>query len=347
MGSRRRNPKFWLITRDTVWLVVCALIVGAVSSWPMPIRQAASVWTALSAVADGDVMTGNELVKTVATSSASLVEQLRQVAKKVDAPPVNAQVSSAWRLIPGVNGVRLNVEKTLQNPGATPLVFDQIPPATGIDAFVAEPIFKGNAAKRQIALMINVAWGTEYVPAILKILREHHVLATFFLDGTWTKKNPGVAKSIVQAGMELGNHAYNHPAMSRLSRTAMITQITRTNEVITSATGTTPTLFAPPSGDFNQLVVRVAAGLHMRTILWTLDTIDWRKPSPQTIVNRIVPKRVPGALVLMHPTAPTVAALPQLIASLQRDGYQLVTVSTLISPVRPVPVSIKDALFSP
>ncbi|MCY0876375.1 MAG: polysaccharide deacetylase family protein [Firmicutes bacterium] len=343
MGQNPRPSKFWLIiSRDALLLSACAIVVAVVGIWGPSFTGTTSVFRALSAVADGDLPVANSVMASGA--NASVQTQLEEIAKRFDAPPVNARADSVWRLIPGVNGVRLNMQQTLKNPNATPLVFDQIPPAISLNDFVAQPIYRGNPLKRQMALMINVAWGSEYLNPILHILKQNHVKATFFLDGSWTTKNAAMARQIENTGMELGNHAFNHPNMSRLSRTAMISQIQKTNAAIEAATGVKPTLFAPPSGDFNDMVVRVAAGLNMRTILWTLDTVDWRRPSPQVILRRIVNKRTPGALVLMHPTAPTVAALPELIQSLRRDGYQLVTVSTLLSPLRPVPKTIAEAL---
>jgi peptidoglycan/xylan/chitin deacetylase (PgdA/CDA1 family) len=37
-----------------------------------------------------------------------------------------------------------------------------------------------------------------------------------------------------------------------------------------------------------------------------------------------------GAIILMHPTAPTVQALDRIIQALQGQGYELVTVSELL-----------------
>ena len=271
---------------------------------------------------------------------------LERVKRALDAPPVNARIDSVWQLVPELNGVALDIHATMRHWDglATRMVFSQTPPRTAMADLVAAPIYRGNPAKREMSLMFNVAWGTEYVMRIVQILREHHVAGTFFLDGSWTKANPGVAKAIVAAGMEVGSHAYNHPMMSRLSRSQMISQMARTNSVITAATGKAVTLFAPPAGDFNALVVRVAAGMNMKTVLWTLDTIDWRRPAPGVILRRIVSRRTPGALVLMHPTAPTAAALADMIRQLQQAGYRLVTVSQMLSPVRPTPATLNEAL---
>ena len=271
---------------------------------------------------------------------------LDRVKRALDAPPVNARIDPVWKLIPELNGAVLDIPATMRHWDGlnTRMVFSQTTPRTVMADLVAAPIYRGNPGKREMSLMFNVAWGTEFVMRIVSILREHHVTGTFFLDGSWTKANPGVARAIVAAGMEVGSHAYNHPMMSRLSRSQMIFQMERTNSAITAATGKNVTLFAPPAGDFNPLVVRVAAGMNMKTVLWTLDTVDWRRPAPSVIVHRIVSRGTPGALVLMHPTAPTVAALPVMIRQLRQAGYRLVTVSQLLSPVRPTPATLDEAL---
>ncbi|MBM7557920.1 divergent polysaccharide deacetylase family protein [Halanaerobacter jeridensis] len=68
-----------------------------------------------------------------------------------------------------------------------------------------------------------------------------------------------------------------------------------------------------------------------KTIMWTVDTIDWQRPEPEVIVERVVPKAENGAIVLMHPTKATVEALPKMIAGLKDKGYKLVTISQLLS----------------
>lgn len=65
--------------------------------------------------------------------------------------------------------------------------------------------------------------------------------------------------------------------------------------------------------------------------MWTVDTIDWQRPEPEVIVERVVPKAENGAIVLMHPTKATVEALPKMIAGLKDKGYKLVTISQLLS----------------
>ena len=275
---------------------------------------------------------------------------LQQVAKIYQAQPVNARIDPVWKLIPALNGASLNVPKTLvgwnkKDPLTTPLVFDQVPATVATDAFVA-PIYRGNPMKRQMALMFNVAWGEDYLPKILTTLKQYHVKATFFIDGKWASTHQSQLREIAKAGMELGNHGYRHHLFGSLAKAQMQTDLTLTNTIVQNVTGITPVLFAPPAGDYNALAVKVASTLGMKTVLWTVDTVDWRRPQPEVIAMRVLMKKSPGALVLMHPTAPTAAALPVLIDNLQKAGYQLVSVSDLLSPTRSLPKILKEALAS-
>jgi len=77
-------------------------------------------------------------------------------------------------------------------------------------------------------------------------------------------------------------------------------------------------------------VLEAAEELGYRTVLWSIDTIDWQRPAPEVISERVLNKMANGAIVLMHPTAPTVNALPGIIKSLKEQGYQLTTVGELL-----------------
>ncbi|MGE5508088.1 MAG: hypothetical protein ACM3RP_06375, partial [Chitinophagales bacterium] len=86
----------------------------------------------------------------------------------------------------------------------------------------------------------------------------------------------------------------------------------------------------PPAGAFSPEVVRTAAAEGYWTILWSADSIDWQRPAPSVIIERVLRKISPGGLVLLHPTEPTVQALPGLISALRNLGYELVTVPELL-----------------
>lgn len=278
------------------------------------------------------------------SASSMTREELAKLAAKQYKAPIDALINTAGKrnVIPEVNGIEVDQEETwkrMHHGGsntAIPFVYRQIPPKVGMKDLEPLPIYQGNPVKKQIALMVNVAWGSEFIEGILKILHDNQVKATFFLDGSWLSKNETIAQQIVASGHEIGNHAYSHPNMAALPQAKQQEQIVRTQEEIRKRLGVVSQWFAPPSGSFNDVTVKLAKKQNMGTVLWTLDTVDWRRPPKEQIIRRILPNAKNGALVLMHPTEPTVAALRTLVPSLKAKGFQLVTVSELLSPIRPI-----------
>ncbi|WP_240762501.1 polysaccharide deacetylase family protein [Paenibacillus thalictri] len=269
-----------------------------------------------------------------------LLEKIRQEAAKRNKPAVDAKLDSVWKAIPGLNGTEVDVDKTLllarshPVPGEIPYVMKPIPPKISLDDLGAQPIYKGNPGKPMVGLMINVAWGNEYIPKMLEVLDKENAHATFFLDGSWLKKNVPVAKEIMSRGHEMANHAYSHKNMSELGYGSASEEMSKTQALLEKELGVKNTLFAPPSGDFNQATVRIAREQGMRTILWTLDTVDWRNPGASNILRKIEARVEPGSLILMHPTVSSSEALADMIRIIKRKGLRLGTVSEVISPER-------------
>ncbi|MFC3882525.1 polysaccharide deacetylase family protein [Bacillus songklensis] len=276
----------------------------------------------------------------VARETSDLYEQIKEKAKNYEIEPENAKVDRVWKLIPGYNGLKVDIKASYDNMKKTgsfdesKLIYKQVPPTVHLKDLPPTPIYKGHPEKPMVSFIINVAWGNEYIPQILETLKKHHVKATFFLEGRWAKNNPDMAKMIVAAGHEIGNHSFSHPNMKIISENQIKDELQKTNDVIQSVTGETCKWFAPPSGSYRQEVVDIASQMKMGTIMWSVDTIDWQKPQPHILIERVITKIHPGALVLMHPTESTAKALDQLVNEIKQKGYSLGDVSTLLSEER-------------
>lgn len=264
--------------------------------------------------------------------------KIAQLAKEKEEAPIEPRNDSVWKLIPGYNGIRVNIDETYKasrkKGGEITWVTEEIKPRKSLWDFPPTPIYRGNPKKKMVAFMINVAWGNEYIDPILNTLREKQVKATFFFDGTWLKKNPELARTILSDGHEIGNHAYTHPNMSRLSTERIEEEITATNREADRILGISPKYFAPPSGDYDQRVVQEAWKEKMLTILWTLDTVDWKRPQTEEMVRRIVKEASPGALILMHPTKPTAEGIGAMIDGIEAKGLFIGSVSQVLSTSR-------------
>ena len=269
-------------------------------------------------------------------------ERLLREAEKQRIAPVDARIDRVWKAIPGYNGLEVDIEQTLPlalnlPPDAPiPFVFREIEPAVQLESLPVSPIYRGNRDKPMISFMINVAWGNEHLPGILQTLRDEQVKATFFLDGQWLKANKELAQRIQEEGHELSNHAYSHKNMSQLGRQQAIGEIERT-ETLLKELGVHNRWFAPPSGDYDQETVQIARELGLFTVMWTIDTVDWKKPRPEWIVSKVTRLMEPGALILMHPTSSSAEALPDMIRAAKGRQLAVSTVSETLAPNRVLP----------
>lgn len=270
----------------------------------------------------------------------SLLAKIRAEAPKHRLEPIDARVDKIWKAIPGYNGREVDIEKTYQATLRNPQKkltwhYREIIPKVNLKDLGSQPIYRGFEQKKAASLMINVAWGTEHLPEMLQILDQEQVKATFFLDGSWLQKNPEMAKQLVARGHEIGNHAYSHPLMSQISAERMENEIVKTQQLIQETLQIKSVWFAPPAGDYNQMVVDTAWKHGLHTILWTVDTVDWRKSTtPESMLQKIQTKLVPGSLILMHPTDRTVKALPGIIQEIKKKGLKPVPVGELLSSKR-------------
>lgn len=186
---------------------------------------------------------------------------------------------------------------------------------------------KPSAASKKIALTFDDGPHPKVTPQVLNILKKYEAKATFFVVGSEVKKNPQVLKDVANAGHEIGNHTFNHKKLTTLSlRNAQI-QIDSTDAVIKATIGHNATVFRPPYGAYNKSIVNQ---LDVPNVLWSIDTLDWKHHDPQKTLAAVQKNAKNGSIVLMHDIhQETADALDSILAMLQKQGYEFVTVSEL------------------
>ncbi|ABI68224.1 polysaccharide deacetylase family protein [Syntrophomonas wolfei] len=213
-------------------------------------------------------------------------------------------------------------------------VFTTILLMRGDDSSVAsrvlDPIYQGNSGEKAVGITVNVDWGEEYIPQMLKSFKENQAEVTFFVSGKWAEKNPELLKEMKAAGHSIQSHGYKHLHFNNISAEEASEQIRKAEEIINKTVGEKPRFFAPPYGEYNQQLLNVVAALDYELIMWSIDTIDWQRPDPATIVKRVSNKLHNDAIILMHPTDPTVKALPAILEKIKQDGYKMLTIDKII-----------------
>ncbi|MGI6213031.1 MAG: polysaccharide deacetylase family protein [Christensenellales bacterium] len=195
-----------------------------------------------------------------------------------------------------------------------------------------QPIYKGNKEYRQVTLMVNVYWGTEYIEEMLDIFDTYGVKTIFFIGGSWAAKEVGLVKEIKNRGHEIGNHGYLHKNHTDLSLQANYDEIALTNKLIKEILDIDCSYFAPPSGALGANMLKVCEQLNMKVIMWSKDTIDWRDKDYNLIFKRATQNVENGDLILMHPTEHTVKALPLILTYYKQNGFAAVNLTANLAP---------------
>ncbi len=183
---------------------------------------------------------------------------------------------------------------------------------------------------RGYALTFDDGPHAEGTPAVLEILAREGVRATFFLVGEQIRRDPGLAREILQAGHLVGLHCDRHRNLLRLGPRQVREDIARAEEAIVQATGRRPELYRPPYGILNAAALRIARRRGWRTLLWSQWGRDWEaQASAESIASLVTSGAGEGSVLLLHDaddySSPgswrrTVAALPRVIETMRSRG---------------------------
>lgn len=193
------------------------------------------------------------------------------------------------------------------------------------------PIYSVGREDKKISITFDCAWGTEHTDAILAALEKYGVRATFFMVQFWAEKYPDYLKKIDEAGHEVGTHSATHSYMSRLSEGEIRAELESSSAAITAVTGKAVTLFRPPYGDYDDLLIDTCNDMGILPVQWDVDSLDWKDLSAADIAQRIVPRVKSGSIILCHNNGlHTAEALPIVIDALRAKGFEFVPIGELV-----------------
>ena len=193
-----------------------------------------------------------------------------------------------------------------------------------------------------IAMTFDDGPSAALTPKLLDLLAARHIKVTFFVLGEMVAEHPEILARAAREGHEIASHSWSHPNFAKMSQEGVRSQLQRTDDAIKSAIGKSPTLLRPPYGSITEREKRwIHDEFGYDIILWDVDPLDWKRPGPAVVRNRILKETRPGSIVLSHDIHPgTIEAMPSTFDELQAKGFKFVTVSELLSmatPVTPVP----------
>ncbi|GHH66379.1 hypothetical protein GCM10018781_20230 [Kitasatospora indigofera] len=256
-----------------------------------------------------------------------------QAAGSVRSPAPSAASSAASSAVsspaggPGPGHGTPSVQGAGASPAAAPSATAPAPaPAPrALDQAQNRTVSELSPDRRVVAITVDDGPDPRYTPAVLALLRQYGIRATFFVIGQNAAEYPSLIRAIADGGHHLANHTWSHPELRRLSEAKVRTELQRTSELLERATGRATTWFRAPGGDWSPVTMKVCSELGLRPMSWSVDPQDWARPGTAAITSRVLGGVRPGAIVLNHDgggdRSQTVAALRAYLPALIDKGY--------------------------
>ncbi|MGN6189686.1 MAG: polysaccharide deacetylase family protein [Conexibacter sp.] len=186
---------------------------------------------------------------------------------------------------------------------------------------------------RLVALTFDDGPGP-YTDRLLDVLERVRVPGTFFAVGYQLPAFAPQLQREVDLGETIGDHTADHRDLARLAARDQRAQVLDDARELRSYGVPWPRLFRPPYGSYNRTTHALLARERMLSVLWSVDSEDYRRPGVETIVDNVVQHVQPGAIVLMHDgggdRTQTIAAIPRIVHRLRAEGYRFVSVPRLL-----------------
>jgi peptidoglycan-N-acetylglucosamine deacetylase len=198
-------------------------------------------------------------------------------------------------------------------------------------------VYRGPGLRRSIALTFDDG-PSPSTPRLLDYLAAENIRATFFQCGMNVERDPAIARAVVAAGHEVGNHTYSHPHLYLKSAAFIDREITQAQDILSQHLGTAPPLLRAPYGQRWFGIRAVQKRLGLLGVMWTVIGHDWHWPV-ERVAALVVRKASPGGIVCLHDgrgvqpnpdVSNMLGAVKRIVPLLKDQGYSFESVTTLL-----------------
>ena len=193
----------------------------------------------------------------------------------------------------------------------------------------------GNKNDKIIYLTFDFGYENGNVKKCLDALNNNNVKGAFFVLENSIKTHPELMKEMVETGHIVANHTMKHKNMCNIKNFAEYEkELTGLENLFEETTGyKLVKYYRPPKGEFTKQNLEYNQKLGYKTIFWSLAYKDWdenNQPDRAASISKILDRTHNGAVVLLHPTSETNAAiLDTLIKEWRKMGYRFGTLDEL------------------
>lgn len=193
------------------------------------------------------------------------------------------------------------------------------------------PIYSVDRDDKVISVTFDASWGGDKTRKILDLLDEYDAKATFFLVGIWVDQFPELVQEIAARGHEIGNHSASHAHFTQISDAKIRQELASCSDKIEALTGTRPTLFRPPYGDYNSNVITIVRDEGYEAVQWSVDSLDWKNRGVEDLIRRATSNVQSGDIILFHNDSQYIVdALPAILKFYQAEGFKIVSAKDIL-----------------
>jgi len=188
----------------------------------------------------------------------------------------------------------------------------------------ALPIFRCQTHEPIVVLTFDVSWGSTVLTEVLSELDAAGVAASFFVSGPWARVHPQLVQDMVSRGHDVASLGWTTVDYRTLTGLQVRHELLEARRVLESFDGIDHSFMRPPLGAYNAEVLTVARSLGYRTVLWDVESWDWRLDDREALVARIVGIVRPGSIIHLHADDSydvVPRALSLLVSKLDAAGY--------------------------
>lgn len=187
---------------------------------------------------------------------------------------------------------------------------------------------------KKLYLTFDAGYENGNIEKILDIMRDERVSGAFFILSNLIDKNPDLVKRMADEGHLVCNHTSNHKDLTKLTDDEIIANLKRLEDKYKSVTGyDMEKIFRFPEGRYSEHVLRLLNENGYTSVFWSMAYADWdntRQPSQEVAKNKLLSTTHDGAIILLHPTSSTNAAiLRDLICEWRSMGYSFGTLKEI------------------
>lgn len=203
------------------------------------------------------------------------------------------------------------------------------------NGFFVDKKYGDNNTTKRVYLTFDAGYENGNIERILDVLKQKNVPAAFFVLSNIIKTNTDLVKRMAAEGHTVCNHTASHSDMSKITNINDFSEeLKKLEDIYREYTGLElAKYYRPPEGKFNEQNLVFASELGYKTIFWSFAYADWdnnKQPSPEKAKKLILDNIHNGAVLLLHPTSATNAAiLADIIDALREDGYTFGTLDEL------------------